>query len=67
MVNWLVLFIPLVELNIPLNIKPAERRSSLNGVSITDETRTPLPMVGALKSSSLLLDSTPFPKEYELK
>ena len=66
-INWFNSFTPLVLLNIPLYIKPADLRSSVYGSSSVVETLTPLVMVLALKSSLILSDSTPLPKLKQLK
>ena len=62
-INWLVLLIPLVELYIPENIKPLPFLSSLYCSAKGAEALTPLSIWTALKSSLILLDSTPLPNE----
>ena len=65
--NWLSSLTPDVELNIPENINPLSFCSSLYSASNVVETTTPLSIKGALKSSFILLDSTPLPKVKALK
>ena len=66
-INWLISLTPEVELNIPENINPFSFCSSLYSASSVVETTTPLSIKGALKSSFILLDSTPLPKVKALK
>ena len=61
--NWFNSLTPEVELNIPDHIKPLGLYSSLYSDSKVVETIAPLSIVTALKSSFILLDSTPWPKE----
>ena len=66
-INWLSSLTPDVELNIPENINPFSLFSSLYSASRVVETTTPLSIKAVLKSSFILLDSTPLPKEKALK
>ena len=65
-INWLRLFTPDVELNIPEYINPVSLCSSSYGSSNVVDTLGPLSITGALKSSLILFDSTPLPNENAL-
>ena len=54
---------PLVELYIPENIKPLPLVSGSYGTAKTVDALGPLSIIGALKSSLILSDSTPLPNE----
>ena len=66
-INWLSSLTPEVELNMPENIKPLSFISSLYSASNVVDTTTPLSIKDVLKSSFILLDSTPLPKQKALK
>ena len=51
----------------PENIKPLSFISSLYSASNVVDTTTPLSIKDVLKSSFILLDSTPLPKQKALK